>query len=88
MSLTGLKSRCQQSCFPFWRLWEKVLSSPLPALRGYLHFLAYGPFLRLQRQQNYISLTFFQSHTSHRLALAGKRSLLFRILMIRLALLE
>lgn len=47
---SGLKSRCQQDCVPAGGSREKPISLSLPAFRGHLHSLAFGPFLHLQKQ--------------------------------------
>ena len=41
-SLTWLKSKCQQSCIPSWRLQERIVFLPFPASRGCPHSLAHG----------------------------------------------
>lgn len=73
--LTGLNSRCWQSCSLFWRLQGKNLFSlRFPASMKSLHSLASGPFLYPHTQQNHICLThllfsYFSLHSQQRLDL-------------------
>ena len=46
-SLTWLKSKCQQSCIPSWRLSERIIFLPFPTSRGCPYSLAHGPLLLL-----------------------------------------
>lgn len=45
MGLTGLTSRCQRGCNPFWRLEKKAIFLPFPASRECLYSLACASFL-------------------------------------------
>lgn len=43
MGLTGLKSRCQLGCIPFWRLKGEPISFPFPSSRSHIHSLVHAP---------------------------------------------
>lgn len=62
IDLTGLKSKVSAGLHSFLEALGENVSLPfLVASRRHLHFLAYGPFVHLQRQQSQISLILLQS---------------------------